>query len=121
MPAKSKGKWGIRTERTDEELNRICNEFFAALTVPEDWKFLTWDLAKEPNGAIISVGKVFRDMRTRGIDMMDYKVVFLTYSERGAICEKQIIDFGKFKRTCVISNKTIEGINEYIKQHYFEI
>jgi len=119
--AKSKGTWGIRTERSDEELNRLCSEFFAALIVPEDWKFLTWDLAKEPNGAILSVGKVFRDMRTKGIDMMDYKILFLTYSERGAICEKSLLDFGKFKKTCVVSNKTIEVINEYIKENYLEI
>jgi hypothetical protein len=119
--AKSRGTWGVRTQRTDEELNRLCKEFFDALIVPDDWKFIAWDSALQTDGATISVGKVFRDMRTKGIEMMDYKIVWIVYSERGAICEKMIIDFGKFKKTCICSNKTIEGINEYIKLHYFEI
>jgi len=124
--AKSKGSWGQRSPRTGSELNVICSEFFEKLVVPEEWKFMQWQnvIDKEmispanPNGTLISVGKIYRDMRTSGIDLMHYRVCFLTFPERGGICEKSIIDFGKFKYHTVVTNKTIEKLNEWIEEHY---
>lgn len=118
---KSKSKWGIRHERSDEEINKICSEFFASLEVPKEWNFMGWDVVRQADGTTLSAGKVFRDMRTSGIGLMDYKVVFLVFSERGAICEKSIIDFGKHLKKCVISNQTIEKLNLFIKSNYSEI
>ena len=127
-PVKAKGTWGQRSPRTGSELNIICTEFFEKLVVPEHWKFMQWQnvIDKEmisqanPNGTLISVGKIYRDMRTSGIDLMHYRVCFLTFPERGGICEKQIIDFGKFKYHTVVTNKTIEKLNEWIAEHYKE-
>jgi len=74
-----------------------------------------------PTGTLISVGKVYRDMRTSGIDLMHYRICFLTFPERGGICEKAIIDFGKFNYHTVVTNKTIEQLNVWIADHYNKI
>jgi len=126
---KAKGTWGKRDPRTASELNVICKEYFEKLVVPEEWKFMRWQnvIDKQmisianPNGTLISVGKVYRDMRTSGIDLMEYRVCFLTFSERGGICEKSIVDFGKFKYHTVCTNKTIEKLNSWILEHYKEL
>lgn len=121
MSAKSKGTWGVRQPRSDEELNQLYKAFFVALVVPEDWKFSVWDLAKDADGTILSIGRVYRDMRTKGLDLKDYKVLFLTFSERGAICEKSYKDYGKYAYKCVTSNLTIEKLNQFIEANYHEI
>ena len=126
---KSKGTWGKRDPRTAQELNSICKAFFDLLIVPPDWKFLQWSNVFDPGitsqanptGTLTSVGKIYRDMRTSGINLKDYRVCFLTFSERGGIVEKSIIDFGKFKRQCVVSNKTVEKLNAWIADHYSEL
>ena len=123
---KRKGTWGQRSPRTGSELNVICTEFFDKLIVPDHWKFMEWKniIDKEmksqanPNGTLISVGKIYRDMQTSGIDLMHYRVCFLTFPERGGICEKSIVDFGKFKHHTVVTNKTIVKLNEWIEEHY---
>lgn len=118
MNARSRSRWGERLQRTDAELDALCKAFFDALVVPPDWRMMKWDIARQHNGDILSVGKVFRDMRTKGLELMHYRVAFLTYSENGLICEKQMIDFGKYKYLTVISNKKIEQINEFIAEKY---
>jgi hypothetical protein len=126
---KAKGTWGKRDPRTASELNVICKEFFEKLVVPEEWKFMRWQnvIDKQmisianPNGTLISVGKVYRDMRTSGIDLMEYRVCFLTFSERGGICEKSIVDYGKFKYHTIVTNKTIDKLNAWISDHYKEL
>ena len=123
---KRKGTWGQRSPRTGSELNIICTEFFDKLIVPEHWKFMKWANVIDklmisqanPNGTLLSVGKIYRDMRTSGINLMHYRVCFLTFSERGGICEKAIIDFGKFKYHTVVTNKTIDQLNVWIADHY---
>lgn len=113
-------------ERTNEELNAICTAFFEALVVPLEWRFMSWvpivDEVPMPGGTteqkVISVGKVFRDQRTSGIDLMHYKVVFFTFSERGGLVEKKMIDFGKCKYHCITQNLTIEKLNFYIEENY---
>ena len=126
---KSKGTWGMRDPRTGSELNVICSDFFEKLVVPEEWKFMKWQnvidkqmiSVANPNGTLLSVGKVYRDMRTSGIDLMHYRVCFLTFSERGGICEKSIIDFGKFKYHDIVDNKTVEKLNVWIADHFNEL
>lgn len=109
----------IVPDRTAAELDKICTEFFASLKVPEEWKFIKWDVVTDPTeNTILSVGKVFRNMRTSGQALMHYKVAFITYPERGAICECAITDFGKYKYNTVITNKTIDELNEYVQRTY---
>ena len=124
--AKAKGTWGQRTPRTANELSEICKAFFEALVVPPEWKFLNWSNVFDasiispanPTGTWISIGKTYRDTRTSGIDLKEYRVCFLTFSERGGVVEKSIIDYGKFKRHCLVSNKTVEKLNVWIAERF---
>lgn len=92
---KSKGAWGKRAERTSAELESICDEFFSKLQVPDKWKYMGRKDVVDPQLGIISKGKVFRDLRTSGADMKEYRVCFFTFSERGGVVEKSIVDFSK--------------------------
>lgn len=115
--AKSKGTWGRRQERKPEEIRKLIDDFFSKLVIPTGWKCLGKSIISDTNG-LLSEGFVFNDLQTSGINTMHYKIVFIVAPERGAICEKQLVDFGKAKYICVISNKTIEGINEFIQKKY---
>ncbi len=117
----SKGTWGRSQQRRPEEVQKLIDVFFSKLIVPDGWKCLGRSVTKDSEQLLLSVGYVFKDIRTSGINTMHYKVVFIVAPERGAICEKHLVDFGKEKYTCVISNKVIEDINEYIQKRYFEI
>ena len=127
--AKAKGTWGQRTPRTANELSEICKAFFEALVVPPEWKFLNWSNVFDasiispanPTGTWISIGRTYRDTRTSGIDLKEYRVCFLTFSERGGVVEKSIIDYGKFKRHCLVSNKTVEKLNVWIAERFNEL
>jgi hypothetical protein len=117
--AKSKGTWGREAAKTGEELNRLCNDFFEKLVVPPEWKNMGWSNALDTStGILYSVGKLFRDMRTSGIDLMHYRVYFNSFSCKGGICSKSIVDFGKFKYHTEVNNKDIEKLNEWIAEHY---
>ena len=118
---RSKGTWGREEAKSAQELNRLCNEFFNALIVPAEWKFMGWSNAVDETLGIISVGKAFRDMRTQGIDLKEYRVYFHTFSTRGGLVSKTIVDFGKYKKLCEISNKTVEKLNEFIAVKYNEL
>lgn len=119
---KSKGTWGRQAERTNEQMNELCGAFFGALKVPKQWKSQGWNRTEEPPPiGITSIGHLFRDMRTSNIDLKDYRVCFMSASERGAIIEKSIVDFGKYKRHCVAKNMTIEKLNLFIRESYFNL
>ena len=115
--AKSRGTWGKRVERTPAELNAIASAFFDALTLPKSWEFIGFSHVDDGD-VRTSVGKVYRDKATKGIELMHYRVFFLTHAERGGICEKSIVDFGKHKYFTVNSNLTTEKLNDYIQEHY---
>ncbi len=116
--ARSKGTWGREAAKSPEELNRLCNEFFEKLMIPKDWKFMGWSNVVDEQHGILSVGKAYRDMRTRGTDLKDYRVFFHTFSTKGGLVSKSLVDFGKYKRLCEVSNKTVEQLNEYIHSKY---
>ena len=125
---RSKGTWGREEAKSAEELNRLCNEFFEKLVVPEDWKFLGWSNAYDnplqgdtQNVVLLSVGKIFKDMRTNGINLKVYRIWFNSFSTRGGLLSKTIIDYGKFNYHSEVSNKTVEQLNEWIAEHYNEL
>ena len=123
--AKSKGTWGREAAKSPEELNRLAVEFFSLLKLPLEWKFERYDRAEERNadGQLIihSIGALFTDTRTRGLDIKRYRVCFHTWSGRGAIVEKSMIDFGEYKKECIIMNKTAEKLNEFIDDNFREL
>ena len=139
VQAKSKGTWGIRVDRSRQELNAICGAFFDGLQVPKEWKIVRWDKTMDlspcplsrgegnetehaPSLQITSIGIIFMDTRTRGIDIMHYRVSFHTYSERGCIVEKAMVDYGKSKYTCMGHGiYTVDELNEFIHERYFEL
>lgn len=123
--AQSKGTWGREAAKSPEELNRLAVEFFSLLKLPLEWKFEGYDRAEERNadGQLIihSIGALFTDTRTRGLDIKRYRVCFHTWSGRGAIVEKSMIDFGEYKKECIIMNKTAEKLNEFIDDNFREL
>ena len=123
--AQSKGAWGREAAKSPEELSRLAVEFFSLLKLPLEWKFERYDRAEERNadGQLIihSIGALFTDTRTRGLDIKRYRVCFHTWSGRGAIVEKSMIDFGEYKKECIIMNKTAEKINEFIDDNFREL
>jgi hypothetical protein len=132
--ARSKGTWGREEQKSPEELNRICRDFFEKLIVPKEWKDMGWsnifDLPPTPsegggesaqNRLLLSVGKLFRDMRTSGVNLMHYRIFFNSFSQKGGVCSKTIIDFGKFKYNCLLNNKSIDKLNEWIDGTFKEI
>ena len=120
---KSKGTWGRRVDRSRQELNAICGAFFDGLQVPKEWKIMRWDKTEDPPPiGITSIGIIFMDTRTRGIDIMHYRVMFHTFSERGGVCEKSMTDFGKYKYLSVDHGVfTVEKLNEFLHERYFEL
>lgn len=120
MNAASKSTWGRRPERTADELFAIYTDFMSRVKVPEKWKYMG-DAPVICEGVTISVGKVFRDMRTRGYAIMHYKITFVTYAERLAIVERSLDNDGKSYYKTVVSNKTPEQLNEFIQQKYKHI
>ncbi len=123
VQAKSKGTWGRRVDRSKKELNVMCGAFFDGLQVPNEWKLIKWDKTEEPPPiGITSIGIIFMDTRTRGIDIMHYRVMFHTFSERGGVCEKSMKDFGKYAYKSVDHGIfTVEKLNEFIHDRYFEL
>lgn len=123
--AQSKGTWGREAAKSPEELGRLAVEFFSLLKLPLEWKFERYDRAEERNadGQLIihSIGALFTDTRTRGLDIKRYRVCFHTWSGRGAIVEKSMIDFGEYKKECIIMNKTAEKLNEFIDDNFREL
>ena len=123
--AQSKGTWGREAAKSPEELGRLAVEFFSLLKLPLEWKFERYDRAEERNadGQLIihSIGALFTDTRTRGLDIKRYRVCFHTWSGRGAIVEKSMIDFGEYKKECIIMNKTADKLNEFIDDNFREL
>ena len=111
--------YGREQPKTDAEKNKTVNRFFDALKAPESWKFLGWRRVSEPeSGRLLSVGAVFSGQRVRGQEQKDYLVCFVTAPERGAVCEKTLTASGDAKYTTVVSNLTVEKMNEFIKERY---
>jgi len=119
QPVRSKATWGRRQNRTPQELRRIIDDFFSKLIVPDAWKCIGRAVINDTDGDFLSEGYVFDDTRTSGVGAMQYKIVFVVAPERGAICEKQLLQRGESKYSCVISNKTAEDLNLFIKNKYF--
>lgn len=98
--------------------------FFAALVTPDSWKCRGRNDIRESaeSGHVwtVSRGLIYRDITTSGFDLKDYKIVVLSASGRGAICEKTIDESRRPHYKTVISNKTVSGINQYIEQNYFK-
>lgn len=110
-PVASRYTFGRQKDRTPEELNELCNAFFATVAVPSAWKHEGLKVVKTDNGEVVSVGHVFLDTRTNGVKTKHYRVFFHAYSEKGGIVEKLVND----EYNCLISNKTAEQLNEFIK------
>ena len=82
-------------------------EFFDKLQIPVHWKYVGRN--DVPN----SIGGVFDDSTTRTI----YRVFYNIDSERGGIVERKRSDGGKPVYKCLISNKTTDNINEFIRMN----
>ena len=119
---RSKGTWGREEQKSSEELNRLCNEFFNSLVVPPEWKDMGWNNAIDPQLGLISVGKVFRYTRTSGINLMHYRIYFSTFSQRGGLVEISMKDFGKYAYKAIGHGIfKIDELNIFIAERYNEI
>jgi hypothetical protein len=122
MEAKARGAWGKRQELTDAEIEVECKKFFGALVVPPKWRRKGIDRCVD-NGEITSVGIVYLDTRTKGFNVKHYRVWLNIYSLNGGIVEKttDLRHSPPDRKTCVLMNKTIEAVNEYIYNEYHRI
>lgn len=115
--AQSKGTWGKRQERTEQELNKLCGDSFRALKLPLHWKFERYDkirLQADDTSEIQSIGAWFHDTRTKGQELKRYRIWFGTYSERLGLVERSVVDISRFKELALVSNLTAEAMNEFL-------
>ncbi|MEA4981437.1 MAG: hypothetical protein VB066_01840 [Paludibacter sp.] len=104
--------------KTAKEIELLTNSFFSKLIVPSHWQYSSYqDIYNTSDKAHLSSGHIFKTTKDTGTIYI--KIVFIIAPERGAICEKTFDDIGsRPKYKTVISNKTIEEINEYIRLNY---
>jgi len=105
--------------RTADELNKLYKDALSSLQLPASWKlegYNTLRLTTEPDSEIQSVGALFLDTNTRGIEVKRYRLYFHTYTERLGLVEKSVVDFGKFAYKCLVNNRTVEQMNQYLGQ-----
>lgn len=113
----SKYAYGRQKQKTEKEIELIVNDFFNSIHIPSHWQYHSIDDAyNSSDKVLLSSGHVFKTTADTGT--MYIKIAFIIASERGAICEKTFDDINKPRYRTVISNKTIEQINEYIQQNY---
>ena len=102
------------------ELQALCTESFSRLQLPDTWKIKGYDtcrLTQEPESEIQSIGMIVVDTATSGMDTTTYRIAYHVYSERLHLCQKSIVDYGKYKYSCLASYYTPERLNEFIKQY----
>jgi hypothetical protein len=124
--ARSARTWGKRKELTEQELEAECAKFFGRLVVPPEWKFKGFDRAPDKSTGVdvISVGAIYLDKRTSGYNIKHYRVWLNLYSLNGGIVEKKLVEVGnrmKEVKTCVVMNKPVEMLNEYIYENYHRL
>ena len=107
--------------RTTDEYRQQAIAAIAALQLPETWKLQGYDTVlfdpAVPDKGIQSIGAVYTNMAMHGQDLKRYRVFYHTPTEHLGIVEKTIIDFGKYSYNCLISNKTIKQLNEFIAEY----
>lgn len=107
--------------RTPDEYRQHALGAFAALQLPEAWKLEGYDTVlfdtDEPEKGPQSIGAIYIDKNTTGMQLKRYRVFYHTPTEHLGIVEKTIIDFGKFSYNCLISNQSIKQMNEFISEY----
>lgn len=107
--------------RKPDEYRQHALGAFAALQLPETWKLEGYDTVlfdtDEPEKGPQSIGAIYIDKNTTGMQLKRYRVFYHTPTEHLGIVEKTIIDFGKHAYTCLTSNKSIKQLNEFIEQY----
>lgn len=120
--ARSRNTWGKRVELTEPELEAECGKFFGRLVVPPEWKPKGYDRVRD-NDTVTSVGAIYYDTRTKGFGITHYRVFLNIYSLMGGIVKKTTD--GRRQRTeektCVLMNKTVEAVNEFIYNEYHRL
>lgn len=119
--ARSKYAWGKSKSRSAAEVTMAIEAFFSKLIVPAAWVCKGSVRISNDESELLSEGYVFEDARARDPRRTKYKVVYILAPERGAICERTESDRGGVKYNCVVSNKTIEELNTFIEQKYYNL
>jgi hypothetical protein len=124
MDAKSRNTWGKRQELTEPELEAECDKFFGALVVPKEWKHKGYDRCLDGE-TVVSVGAIYLDTRTRNFNVRFYRVFLNIYSLMGGMVVKSPKQLNNGsqgeQRRCVISNKKVEALNEFIYDEYHRL
>jgi hypothetical protein len=92
--------------KTKREKEETPEEFFNAVKVPDNWKFVCWD--NHPDG----YGKVYE--LKPGLRM---RLILLIPQNRGCLCERDDRS-GQRKYHCIVSNKRSGQLNEFIQQFF---
>lgn len=126
--------WGREDYKDDAELTALYADFCSKLQLPPEWKYIgdvnvISDTQVYKNGVQVpkkgvcfTAGKLYRDTRTSGFNLKEYRVYWNSFSHHGGIVERQRPAPGEdWAKTCLIDNKTVEQLNKYIAEHFNEI
>lgn len=105
--------WGRQEAKSNDQMWALYLEFLKLLKIPESWKPVG-DVHVIDGDVAFSYGRLYEDKATSGMKFKKYRVFWNCFSEMGGIVRVDKVDFGKEKKTCIVSNKTVEQLNEYM-------
>lgn len=106
--------WGRQEQKSNDQIWALYLEFLKLLKVPQSWKLIGNVHVISDEGVAYSFGQLYEDKATSGMNFKKYRVFWNVYSEHAGIVRLDKVDFGTEKKTCIISNKTVEQLNEYM-------
>lgn len=102
------------------DIHEKANQSFASLTLPPTWKCEGYNTIREDvtdaESNIISIGAIFSDKSTHGIHYKKYRVFYHVPTEKLGLVEKSIRDIGKHDHKCLVSNRTVVQMNDYLQE-----
>ncbi len=105
---------------TEEELKR-CGDAFRALNIPAWWRFERYDRTltdpDDEGSGVQSYGAWLVDIATIKRDITRYRIVYHIDNERLSLLEQKKGSGGKPQYKCVITNKTVDEINELLCEY----
>ena len=107
--------------RRIEEITKQAVDAISSVHIPQTWKFEGYDktrLTTDDNSEITSIGAIYTDKATKGIQLKKYRIFYHIPGEHLGIVQRDIIDYSKTSYSCLISNKSVGQINDFITDYF---